>query len=77
MNNAVGGYSGIGAMGITAGIVDTDPVTPGIQYQSGVLTQTLPPRIVGGRTHEETSQLIYNIGSLLVNTLLQYSSIVS
>ena len=45
------GISGIGATyagGVGGGIVDADPITPGIQAQPGVVTPTGPPRVVGG-----------------------------
>ena len=44
---AVGtGFGGVGYGGV-AGVVDADPVTPGIQAQPGVVTPTGPPRVVG------------------------------
>ena len=48
------GYRGVGVgfgsigYGGAAGVVDADPITPGIQSQPGVVTPTGPPRIVGG-----------------------------
>lgn len=39
------GYPGAGAIG---GVVDADPLTPGIQAQPGVLTATGPSQVVGG-----------------------------
>ena len=48
------GYQGIRASGIGAGfgafgsVVDADPLTPGIQAQPGIVTQTGPSVVVGG-----------------------------
>jgi hypothetical protein len=36
--------------GVQGGIVDADPITPGIQSQPGVVTPMGPPRIVSGST---------------------------
>lgn len=41
--------TGFGGMGFGAGgVVDADPITPGIQSQPGVVTPTGPPRVVSG-----------------------------
>lgn len=37
-----------GAVGVAGGVVDADPITPGIQAQPGVVTPVGPPRFVGG-----------------------------
>ena len=43
----VGGFGGIG-YGASSGIVDADPITPGVQAQAGIVTPTGPPRVVSG-----------------------------
>ena len=37
-----------GAVGVSGGVVDADPITPGVQAQPGVVTPVGPPRVVGG-----------------------------
>lgn len=41
------GFGGVGYGGAT-GVVDADPVTPGIQAQPGVVTPIGPPRVISG-----------------------------
>ena len=42
------GYAGMGFRTSGVGMIDADPITPGIQAQPGIVTPTGPPRIVGG-----------------------------
>ena len=41
-------YGGLGFRTSGLGMVDADPITPGIQGQPGIVTAVGPPRIVGG-----------------------------
>jgi hypothetical protein len=47
--SGIGGFiGGVGGMG---GVVDADPITPGIQSQPGIVTQIGPPRVISGPTN--------------------------
>lgn len=41
-------YGGVGFRTSGLGMVDADPITPGIQAQPGIVTAVGPPRVVGG-----------------------------
>lgn len=41
-------YGGLGFRTSGLGMVDADPITPGIQAQPGIVTPVGPPRVVGG-----------------------------
>lgn len=47
-NNVPAGYGAPYAPGYGAGVVDADPITPGIQSNPGVVTPVGPPQVVGG-----------------------------
>ena len=54
-NVMASGYRGVGIPGVNTtfgatlgGVIDADPITPGIQSQPGIVTPTGPPRLVGG-----------------------------